>query len=322
VTQAAPQKQPEKGNRVRLIWPAVLLIGILITAVIVASIVFLPIHPTNLTKSESAPFQTGIDALKLDFSADVVQANITFESLPDRLVILNVSAVGAVGILAPPDQVRVTFNHTFTGHTLTVNSRVHRPGDWTWYSGLRVACTRHIDPSMNLTLDIKTTIGEIALDTKAGVAFDSLKLETTTGAIEASLAQGVLMNGDIAIRTTTGGINFAWDNVKAANNVQIDIRTTTGGIDMNATQNTKLPANITVNAQATTGGIVFALTIKDGIAARIESNTTHGGVTTDKVGFSGIRSPLQSDNYPESSNIVASLRTTTGGICINAIYNP
>jgi hypothetical protein len=321
VAQASPPKQLGKRNRIHPIFPISLLIGILVTAVVVASIVFLPIRTINQTKSESVSFQTGINTLKLNFTADIAQVNVTFESLPNRLVILNMSAVGAVGILAPPDPVRVSFNHTFTGGTLTVNSRVYRANGWTGSPGLKVACQLRIDPSMNLALDIKTAIGEITLHAKAGVAFDLLKLETTTGAIEADLAQGEL-NGDITIRTTTGGINLAWENVKAARNIQLDVRTTTGGLDLNAKQNAILPANVTLNAQATTGGIVFALSIGNGAAARIESSTTIGGITTDETHFSGTKSSLQSDNYPSSSNIIAGLKTTTGGIYINATYNP
>ncbi len=179
----------------------------------------------------------------------------------------------------------------------------------------------------------------IAMHANMGVAFDSLQLETTTGGIDAGLAQGVIIKGDVIIRTTTGGINFAWNNVKAANNVQVDVRTTTGGIDMNATQVSKLPANVTLNAEATTGGIVFALSISDGIAARIQlarllaldlrndsgeraRRALVSEITTDKIGFSGNKSLLQSDYYPSSSNFIVGLRTTIGGIYVNATYSP
>lgn len=315
-------KPLERRHYVRLIWSASLLIALLVTAVIVASVVFLPIHRIDLAKSETAPFQAGIDTLKLDFSADVAQINVTFENQPDTLVVLNVSAVGAVGILALPDPVRISFNDTFIGHTLTVSSQVYRDGDWKWYPGLKVACVLHINPSLNMTLNIKTTIGEIVMNTKTAVTFDSMTLEATAGAIDASLAQGVIINGDVSIRTTTGGINFTWDNLKAAGNIQIDVRTTTGGLDVNAKQTTKLPGNVTLSAEVTTGGIVFAISITDGIAARIQSNTAIGGITADKIGFSGNKSPLQSDSYPSSCNIIADLRTSTGGIYVNATYNP
>jgi hypothetical protein len=77
-----------------------------------------------------------------------------------------------------------------------------------------------------------------------------------------------------------------------------------------------------VNAETTTGGINLAMAINDDVGARIGSHTGVGGISVEQQGFSGNQSLLQSSNYPAGSNFLVNLRTTTGGININAAYEP
>jgi hypothetical protein len=60
--------------------------------------------------------------------------------------------------------------------------------------------------------------------------------------------------------------------------------------------------------------------IDDDVGARIESHADLGEINVDVQKFSGNETLLQSDNYPAGSNFLVNLRTTTGGININAAY--
>jgi hypothetical protein len=125
------------------------------------------------------------------------------------------------------------------------------------------------------------------------------------------------------VKTTTGVVEFSLNNVAAMSDNTVNAKTTTGGVDMNVKQYEMLLGNVTLNAEATTGGVVFVIEIKSDVGARIESSTTLGGINVDKqVNFSGTESLLESDNYATSSNFKVTLKTTTGGINLEAEYTP
>jgi len=316
---AAPARRRE---RTPYLLPITVLITIVVVAIVAGAIIFAPVRPVDFNQSEEAPFELGIDRLSVDLDADVARVNITFEDLPGNLVVLNVSATGAVGILAPTTPIEVTFDHTVTEGLLAVTSRVYKADRWPWLFSLNVVCDLHIDPSVNLSLNIRTSVGEIILNSKGGVIFDSLSLEATTGSVRAKLARNTVLNSDVSVKSTTGGVEFSWDNAKVTNNISVNVKTTTGGVKMNLNQNDKIPANVTLNAETTTGGIDFFVTIHDKVGAQIKSSTSFGGINVNKIGFSGDKSLMQSNNYPAKSNFIASLKATIGGININANYTP
>jgi hypothetical protein len=283
----------------------------------------MPMHPVNFNESKNVPYQAGIDRLNLNFSADIAQVNVTFGHLEDKLVVLNVSATGSVGMFASPNVTNVALNYSFNDSALTVTSSVTTTRIWSWSPWLKVVCDLTIDPSLKSSLDIKTSTGRLDMNTKAGVVLDSLKLEATTGEAEANLVKNTVVNGNILVKSVTGVARFTWDNVKASSNISVRTETTTGGIELNLVQNQSIPANVTWNAQTTTGGIDLNVGIHEDVAAEIVSTVTTGGIhVNDQTGFSGTKSPLRSTNYPASSNFNLDLKTTTGGININAEYTP
>jgi hypothetical protein len=312
---------PTRHVRTPMYVPAIALAAVLVVGMF-AALAFLPIHSISFTQAEDAPFEAGITDLNLDFDADTANVNIRFEHLTDKLVTLNVTASGGVGIFAPADLLNVTFDETRTGSQLQVISTVRRASPWPWDIWLNVTCDLHIDPSMIANMIVTTKTGNIILNTDAGAVFNDLTLTTTTGGIQASLGPNVVIKGDIVARTTTGGVDFSWNNANATTNALVDIGTTTGAVNINVAQNNPLPANITMNAQATTGGITFTITIRNSVGAIVQSTNTVGGVTADPAGFTGTASNLQSSNYPADCNLNVTLRNTTGQIHINATYTP
>lgn len=309
-----------RRERMPVFVSTMILVAILVSAfAIVAVFMFLPVNPVNLTKSESVPYEAGIDALDLNFSANIARVNVAFEGLAGKLVVLNVSATGGTGIFVSSNPVNVTFNYTFVDNVLVVGSSVDIGRGWPWSSWLNVVCDLRVDSSLRTSMKVRLNVGSVVLDAKPGVILDYLSVEAVTGGVEANL-KGVTVNGNLSVRAVTGGVNLSLDNIDAAKNIVVDAGTTTGGVTVNVVQNETLPANVTLNAQTTTGGVSLDMAIRDGVAAYIESNTAIGSINVNKVEFSGTKSPLQSSNYPANSNFIVTLRTTTGGISIDAEY--
>jgi hypothetical protein len=318
---APPVAEPERRRLISsLAFP---LIAIIVVAAVVGAVVFLPARSVDISDSHSVPYQTDVNVANIDFTADIASVNIAFEHLTDKLVTLDVSATGWVGILVSPDVLDIAFNYAVEGNVLTVTMGVDTIGPLPIISWLHVNCDLLIDPSMNTSLDVKASVGRIVMDTQSGVVLNSLSLETTTGGVEANLVEDVVVTGDVYVKTTTGGVEFSWNNVVAMGDILVNAKTTTGGVDVNVKQYEMLLGNVTLNAEATTGGVAFAIEIKGDVGARIESSTTVGGINVDKqVNFSGTESLLESNNYVTSSNFNVALKTTTGGIDIEAAYTP
>lgn len=304
---------------------AIVLIAIIVIAAITVAIAFLPVRTVEATGRHSVPYKPGVNTLNLDFTADVAGVNIAFED-HGKLITLDFSITARVGIFVSPDifdRYRwYSSSDTTVGNVLTVTSEVDIP-DRLRYSWLNVTCDIRIDTSINANLNIKTSTGGIVMDTQAEVVLNSLSLEATTGGVEANLVEDVVVAGDVSAKTTTGGVKFSWDNVIITDDVLVNLEATTGGVDVDVTQEAGLLHDITLGAETTTGGVAFAIDIQGDIGAKIESTVTTGGINIDRqVGFSGPESLLQSDNYPAGSNFILSLKTTTGGIDIDAKYTP
>jgi len=318
---AEPERRIKREERRPISTLAIVLIALVVTAAVIVALAFLPVRAVDVSESRDVPYQAGVDTLNLDFNADVAGVNVAFEDLVGKLVTLDVSATGRVGVFGSTDVFNLTFDDAIVGNVLTVTSEVDT--GLGWHPWLRVTCDIIIDPSMNTSLNVKTSTGGIVMSTQAGVVLNSLSLEATTGGVEANLVKDVVVAGDVSVKSTTGGAKFSWDNLIVTNDVLVNVKTTTGGVDVNVKQKVGLLGNVTLKAETTTGGVDFAIDIEDNIGAKIESSVTTGGIDiVRKDEFSGTGSLLRSTNYPAGSNFNVSLKTTTGGIDIDAKYTP
>ena len=320
-----PVAKPErrKAERRPLNILAIVLIVLIAGVSIIVSLSFLPIRTCDISETREVSYQEGIDKINLNFIADVAGINVAFEDLVDKLITLDVSVKGRVAVFGSSNLLDLTFDHTTSDNVLNITSEVDIVDrSWLRYYSLNVTCVICIDPSMNASLNVKTSIGGIVLDTQAGVVLNSLNLEATTGGVEANLVENVVLAGDVTVKTVTGGTKLSWDNLAITKNVQVNATTTTGGVDVDIIQPTELLRNITVNAEATTGGVDFSIDIQGDVGAKIEAETTTGGINKYlPYGFSTPTDQLvQSTNYPDSNNFEVNLKTTTGGININARY--
>jgi hypothetical protein len=302
---------------------AVVLVSILIVGTIVSVFVFLPVQQVNFGRTEQIAAESGVRAVWLNLTADVSTFNITFVDLNGDAVTMNVSATGGVGAFAPSDPLTVTVAHSRSGHTMQVDATIERNGLW-WplFGGLNVVCDVQVERSLNVSLVVKTSVGGVVLVAQSGVVLDSLDLETDTGGVEVSLGRGVVLNGPVVVQSTTGSSSLSWDRVRVTGSISVDVKTTTGGVNVDISQDSLMNGNVTLNGETVTGGVDFSIVIHDDVGATVNSATTVGGVSTDLTRFSGNTSPLNSENYPASSNFLVTLKTVTGGINVNATYEP
>jgi len=318
---APPEAQPSAQRPVRRApFPvaAIVLIAILVFAAVAAAVVLLLFHPVNFQQSNEAS-APNVNKLNLNLNADVADVNVFFRNLPgNQRAAVNVSAIGSRGIFSSDQPLALTFNEKTTGSTLTYTVGVSRTSPSLF--SVNVVCDVFIDPSVNLTLNVRTDTGRISMDANESVTLQNLSLETTTGDVEANVTEGVIIADSFSLRTTTGSTRLNWNEADVSGNVPVTLATTTGSVDATVTKNGQISGNVTLNAQTTTGGVVFALRISDAIGARIEASTTLGGVDVSQIGFSGNQAPLQSVNYPASGNFFVNLKSTTGGVQINAAY--
>jgi hypothetical protein len=279
---------------------AVVLVSILIVGTIVSVFVFLPVQQVNFGRTEQIAAESGVRAVWLNLTADVSTFNITFV-----------------------DPLTVTVAHSRSGHTMQVDATIERNGLW-WplFGGLNVVCDVQVERSLNVSLVVKTSVGGVVLVAQSGVVLDSLDLETDTGGVEVSLGRGVVLNGPVVVQSTTGSSSLSWDRVRVTGSISVDVKTTTGGVNVDISQDSLMNGNVTLNGETVTGGVDFSIVIHDDVGATVNSATTVGGVSTDLTRFSGNTSPLNSENYPASSNFLVTLKTVTGGINVNATYEP
>ena len=320
VPVAATRPTAPTRRRPFYILPVAILIAVLLSAIVIGALVFLPFYPVNFNQTNQVP-EADVDNLLVDFQADVAQVNIFFKNLPGNMVMLNVTADGNVGIFDDPNRaINVTFNHQTANNSVIVIASISRATRWPLLYNLNVNCDVYIDPSANLSLYVRSSVGDIVMNADANMTLQELDLETTTGSVDVSLAKGVIIRGIASLKTTTGSVQFQMDKADVSGNVVVNLQSTTGSVNVDLTENQKLSGNVTVFARTTTGGVNLSMVIDDDVGASIESETVIGGINEDVEKFSGNETLLQSDNFPAGSNFLVNLRTTTGGININAVY--
>ena len=302
--------------------PVAILVAVLLTAVMVSVLVFLPFTSVNFNQTNQVASKAGVDSLSLDFQADVANVNVYFKNLSGKMVVLNVTADGYVGILSDPNRtVAVAFDQKTANHTAIVTSRVSRVEGWPLSYNLNVVCNVYIDPTVRLKLSIRSNVGQISMNAGAPVTLDGLYLQATTGSVEANFTQGVVIGGGLSLRTTTGSVRFNMDRAEVSGNVSATVQSTTGSVSVNVVGNERLSGNVTLNAGTTTGSVNLDMVIRNNVGAIIDSHNSFGGISIQQQqGFLGNQSLLQSTNYPAENNFLVNIETTTGGININAIY--
>jgi hypothetical protein len=300
--------------------PVIILIAVLLTAIIISALLFLPFNPVNFNQTNQVP-KTSMNNVRVDLQVDVANVNVSFKNLPNSRVIMNVTANGNVGLFDDPNHaVNVTFTHQTTNNSEVVVARVSRVARWPILYDLNVNCDVYVDPSVNLSLNVRSSVGNIVMDADTKMTLQNIDLETTTGNVDVRLSKGVVVDDSISLKSTTGTVQFRMDNADVSSNVSVNLRSTTGIVNADLIEPQSLSGNVTVSARTTTGNVNLSLEIDGDVGARIESQTDIGRINVAVQKFSGNQTPLQSNNYPAGGNFLVNLKTTTGGISICAAY--
>lgn len=316
---AAKPSAPAR-RRPLYILPVAILIAILLAVIVISALLFVPFYPVNFNQTNQVP-KADVGNLRLEFQADVANVNVFFKNLSSSMIVLNVTADGNVGILEDPNRaVNVTFSHETTDNSVMINASVSQTDRWPLLYGLNVHCDVYIDSSANLTLNVRSNVGNIVMDADTETTLHIIDFETATGNINITLSKGAVSAGQFSLRTTTGNVQFQMDEEEVIGNATVSLQSTTGSVSMDLTATQRLSGDVMVNALTTTGSVNLRMVIDGDVGARIESDTTVGSITVDVERFSGNQTLLQSNSYPAGSNFLVNLKTTTGGININAAY--
>jgi hypothetical protein len=319
---ATPPAAPVPAKHLRkdhVMVGAIVLIAILLTAVIIIAVAAIPFSSFdfNQTNRDEHP---NIKTLNLDFSADVGEVNVVTQNVNDYNILIYVSANGSSSLLRSPN-VEVTFSNETVGDVLTVTSRVKVEGGSSLLSvGVDVDCIIYVNPALNLNLNVTSDIGQVSLTAQEPATLQSINLHSNTGTVQANLQENVTVAGDISLQTTLGSVYYRMSETNVEGNCTVNLQSNLGSVEMDITQTTVLNGNLKVNTDTTMGSINVGLTIDGDIGAKITSETNAGSIDTNVKNFSGDQSPLQSNNYPATSNIEIDNHANLGSININAAY--
>ncbi len=67
-----------------------------------------------------------------------------------------------------------------------------------------------------------------------------VNLRSTTGNVQAAIGDRVMFTGNVSVTTTTGSVQFTWDNARISGDTAINLATTTGSMDLHISQNRSL----------------------------------------------------------------------------------
>ncbi len=298
---------------------AVIVVAILVFAALVVA--FVPFQPVNFSQSNEAS-AANIDALTLVVTADVANVNVMLRDLPgNQRAATNISATGWRGIFGDDKPLALAFDEETSGSTLTYLVNVSKSPGWSGLNVLNVTCAVYVDPSVNLGILVHTNTGAITINADRDATFEDLVLQATTGSIVANLRDGTIITNRVVLEATTGSVQLFWNDAEVSSGALVDLRasTSTGSVELNVTQTRQLQGNVTLNAETSTGGVNLNMGIQI-VGARISASTSMGGINVNQKGFSGNQVPIQSNNYPAASDFDITLRTSVGGININAHY--
>jgi hypothetical protein len=264
---------------------------------------------------------SGQNKLNLNFDANIGDIFIYTNLTGGDMVLMDISATGGTSLFGPNQPVTFTVQNHEANGTQMVTADVSAPNEFPFSGNLKVVCNIYVNPAADLMLDVDTTVGNVFMDANPNAKISLLKLETTTGDSNLNLQKDAAVNGGLTLKTATGNVWLNMNETKINGNYTLELTTATGNVNMNLTQTERFNGNLQVNGHSGTGNINLDSLVIDGeVAARIQSNTGLGQIHVNVENFNGNQSPIQSNNYPSTSNINMNFNTGVGNINLNAAY--
>jgi hypothetical protein len=296
------------------------LVVILLTAVFAVMLLSAPFATWDTNQSLEDK-TLGVKTINLNFNTNMGRIDVFTQKISNNNIGIYVQANGSKGALTDQGSpLTIAFDNQTVGDILTVDSWVRVQDAFT--STAHVQISIYVDPALNLNLNTSSTTGQISFTGDNNAQIRSLSLKTTTGEVQANLNNNVTVSGNVSLSTTTGAVNYRMSQTNIVGNCTLDLHSTTGAVIMDITQTKAFMGNLDVNADTSTGGINVGLTIDGVIGAQITSQVSGlGNIQTDLTNFTGNKSPVQSHNYPASSNIEISNRVHgIGAVNVKATY--
>jgi len=315
-TQAARQHVPIKKDP--LIAGGIALIVILVVAVVAVAFLVAPLGTWNINQSLTDQ-TTNVHTLNLNFDTDVGHVNVVALRVANNNLGIYIVGNGSRGAFGGGNNpVSVLFENTTVGDVLTVNSKVNV--ETASSMNINLGIQIFVDPALILNLNVTSHAGQVGFSADKSVTLQSLKLTTNAGEVDATL-QNITITGPVSLNTNAGTINYRSNNINVVGNCTVDLHSNAGTVNTDFTQIKAMDGNLEVNVRADLGSINLALAIDGDVGAKITSQTSLGSIhVANANNFSGDRSPLQSNNYPASSNINIDCNTNLGSVNIDAAY--
>jgi hypothetical protein len=315
-TQAARTVTPIKKDPI--IAGGIALIVILIVAVVAVALLAAPLGTWNVNKSLTDQ-SSNIHALNLNFETDVGQVNVIALKVDNNNLGIYVVGNGSKGVFRSVNNpISVSFENTTEGDVLTINSKVNV--ETASSMNINLGIQIFVDPALILNLNVTSHAGQVSFSVDKSTTLQSLNLSTNAGAVDVTL-QNVTITGPISLKTNAGTINYRVNNVKVVGNCTAELHSNAGSVNPYFTQTKALGGNMQVNVQTNLGSIDLALAIDGDVGAKITSETSLGSIhVKSDSNFHGDLSPLQSNNYPATSNIDVDCHANIGSVNIDANY--
>jgi hypothetical protein len=315
-TQAARPVKPLRKDPIVI--AGIVLIVILVAAVVAVAFLITPLGTWNVNQSLTDQ-TSSVHTLNLNFDTDVGHVSVVALKVADSNLAIYVVGNGSRGVFGGGNNpVSLTFENTTVGDVLTVNSYVNVETSSSLNTALDIQI--FVDPALTLNLNITSHAGQVSFAVDKSVTLQSLSLSTNAGTVDATL-RNVTIAGAVSLDTNAGTVNYRMNNVNVVGNITVDLHSNAGSVNLDLTQTKAMGGNLQVNAQTQLGAIELGLVIDGDVGAKIISQTSLGSIhVTNGDNFSGDRSPLQSNNYPATSNFDIDCQTNLGSININTDY--
>lgn len=320
VTTYVPPAPPVPTKPIRndpIIIGAIVLIAILVGGVVIAALLAAPFSNVNIEQNIQDD-SANVEKLNFNFESTAARVNVFTQNVDNNNFVISIEGAASKGNFGGntgnPVQVTI-YNETANG-VQTVTAKLEES---TAFSRFNVVCNIYVNPALVLNLNVTSQAGQVSLTADKPATFESLNLQASAGAVGANL-QNSTVAGNLTLRTQAGTIDFRTNQIIIEGNNTVDLNSNAGSVNMDITQTQNLQGNLRVNAVTNLGSINVELQLDGNVGSRIISQTNLGSINTNVQHFSGDKSPIQSDNYPASSNIEINSQTNLGSININAVY--
>jgi hypothetical protein len=319
VTYASPAPAPQAPMKpIRndpVIIAAIVLSVILVVGVVVAALLSAPFSTLNFNQSYQDN-TINVDKLNLNVQTDGARVDVFTQKVNNTNFAITVDGTGSRGMGGGGSPIRVEFFNDTANGVLTVTAKITES---TGFQRLNVHCNIYLNPALTLNLNVTSGAGQVHLNTDEPATFESISLQANAGTVQVNLAKTTVA-GNINLKAQAGTVDFQTTQIVVVGNRTVDLHSNAGSVNMDITQTQALQGNLQVNAATELGSVNVGVQIDGDVGARIVSQTNLGSIHVNVQHFSGNQSPIQSDNYPASSNIEISSHTNLGSININAAY--